>query len=112
MKNYKTEFILGLTGGILGILISGFLVLVFFTDPIFSEYVTLILPGSIFILLIQIFAVIFSFQIYKLSRYKYGVTMIVIGIISIFLTSFILIIPAILYIASGIRILKLKNKDN
>ncbi len=104
------EFVLGLIGGILGIIISIILIVVAFNIMEGVDY-ELLAYYSI-ILTVQIGLFILSCLVNKVNNKVYGVCMIVIPIVMLFMSLFFLIIPTILQIISGsfaFRTLKLES---
>lgn len=104
------EFVLGLIGGILGIIISIILIVVAFNIMEGVDY-ELLAYYSI-ILTVQIGLFILSCLVNKVNNKVYGVCMIVIPIVMLFMSLFFLLIPTILQIISGsfaFRTLKLKS---
>ncbi|HFR4146696.1 hypothetical protein [Bacillus cereus] len=95
------EFVLGLIGGILGIIISIILIVVAFN----------IMEGVDYELLAY-YSIILSCLVNKVNNKVYGVCMIVIPIVMLFMSLFFLLIPTILQIISGsfaFRTLKLES---
>jgi predicted tellurium resistance membrane protein TerC len=94
------EFVLGLIGGILGMLTCAFIFNSFMSEP-----ETIDNNGPIFIVIIlfvlQLTALILSCLVNNLNNYVYAGIMLFIGVVSIFLSIFILTIPGILYLISG-----------
>lgn len=104
------EFVLGLIGGILGIIISIILIVVAFNIMEGVDY-ELLAYYSI-ILTVQIGVFILSCLVNKVNNKVYGVCMIVIPIVMLFMSLFFLLIPTILQIISGsfaFRTLKLES---
>ncbi|MGU3370236.1 DUF4064 domain-containing protein [Bacillus mycoides] len=104
------EFVLGLIGGIMGIIISILLIVVAFNIMEGFDY-ELLAYYSI-ILTVQIGLLILSFLVNKVNNKVYGVCMIVIPIVMLFMSLFFLLIPTILQIMSGsfaFRTLKLES---
>ncbi|HEB2431949.1 TPA: DUF4064 domain-containing protein [Bacillus cereus] len=104
------EFVLGLIGGILGIIISIILIVVAFNIMEGVDY-ELLAYYSI-ILTVQIGLFILSYLVNKVNNKVYGVCMIVIPIVMLFMSLFFLLIPTILQIISGsfaFRTLKLES---
>ncbi len=104
------EFVLGLIGGILGIIISIILIVVAFNIMEGVDY-ELLAYYSI-ILTVQIGLFILSCLVNKVNNKVYGVCMIVIPIVMLFMSLFFLLIPTILQIISGsfaFRTLKLES---
>lgn len=104
------EFVLGLIGGILGIIISIILIVVAFNIMEGVDY-ELLAYYSI-ILTVQIGLLILSCLVNKINNKVYGVCMIVIPIVMLFMSLFFLLIPTILQIISGsfaFRTLKLES---
>ncbi|MDA2433999.1 DUF4064 domain-containing protein [Bacillus cereus] len=104
------EFVLGLIGGILGIIISIILIVVAFNIMEGVDY-ELLAYYSI-ILTVQIGLFILSCLVNKVNNNVYGVCMIVIPIVMLFMSLFFLLIPTILQIISGsfaFRTLKLES---
>ncbi len=104
------EFVLGLIGGILGIIISIILIVVAFNIMEGVDY-ELLAYYSI-ILTVQIGLLILSCLVNKVNNKVYGVCMIVIPIVMLFMSLFFLLIPTILQIISGsfaFRTLKLES---
>ncbi|CEY35501.1 Uncharacterised protein [Streptococcus pneumoniae] len=93
------EFVLGLIGGILGIIISIILIVVAFNIMEGVDY-ELLAYYSI-ILTVQIGLFILSCLVNKVNNKVYGVCMIVIPIVMLFMSLFFLLIPTILQIISG-----------
>ncbi|EOP60203.1 MULTISPECIES: DUF4064 domain-containing protein [Bacillus cereus group] len=99
------EFVIGLIGGILGLLLSLFIVIgcISYTSSNTSsggigEYI--IITSSI-ALIIQIGLLVLACCVNKINNKTYGICMIVLSIISLFLGLFILFIPVVLQIISG-----------
>ncbi|WP_369900879.1 hypothetical protein [Bacillus manliponensis] len=99
------EFITGLIGGILGLLLSLLIVIgsISHTSSLISpegieEYI--VLTSSI-ALMIQIGLLVLACCVNKINNKIYGICMIVFSIISLFLGLFMLFIPVILQIISG-----------
>ncbi len=90
------EFVLGLIGGILGIIISIILIVVAFNIMEGVDY-ELLAYYSI-ILTVQIGLFILSCLVNKVNNKVYGVCMIVIPIVMLFMSLFFLLIPTILQI--------------
>ena len=104
------EFVLGLIGGIIGIIISILLIVVAFNIMEGFDY-ELLAYYSI-ILTVQIGLLILSCLVNKVNNKVYGVCMIVIPIVMLFMSLFFLLIPTILQIMSGsfaFRTLKLET---
>ncbi|EEM82939.1 hypothetical protein bthur0011_29930 [Bacillus thuringiensis serovar huazhongensis BGSC 4BD1] len=104
------EFVLGLIDGILGIIISIILIVVAFNIMEGVDY-ELLAYYSI-ILTVQIGLFILSCLVNKVNNKVYGVCMIVIPIVMLFMSLFFLLIPTILQIISGsfaFRTLKLES---
>ncbi len=104
------EFVLGLIGGILGIIISIILIVVAFNIMEGVDY-ELLAYYSI-ILTVQIGLFILACLVNKVNNKVYGVCMIVIPIVMLFMSLFFLLIPTILQIISGsfaFRTLKLES---
>ena len=104
------EFVLGLIGGIIGIIISILLIVVAFNIMEGFDY-ELLAYYSI-ILTVQIGLLILSCLVNKVNNKVYGVCMIVIPIVMLFMSLFFLLIPTILQIISGsfaFRTLKLES---
>ncbi|MEC3249499.1 DUF4064 domain-containing protein [Bacillus cereus] len=104
------EFVLGLIGGILGIIISIILIVVAFNIMEGVDY-ELLAYYSI-ILTVQIGLFILLCLVNKVNNKVYGVCMIVIPIVMLFMSLFFLLIPTILQIISGsfaFRTLKLES---
>ncbi|MDP7988700.1 DUF4064 domain-containing protein [Bacillus sp. MHSD_36] len=104
------EFVLGLIGGIIGIIISILLIVVAFNIMEGFDY-ELLAYYSI-ILTVQIGLLILSCLVNKVNNKVYGVCMIVIPIVMLFMSLFFLLIPTILQIMSGsfaFRTLKLES---
>ncbi|HDR8452639.1 hypothetical protein ABE48_21480 [Bacillus thuringiensis] len=104
------EFVLGLIGGILGIIISIILIVVAFNIMEGVDY-ELLAYYSI-ILTVQIGLFILSCLVNKVNNKVYGVCMIVIPIVMLFMSLFFLLIPTILQIIPGsfaFRTLKLES---
>lgn len=93
------EFVLGLIDGILGIIISIILIVVAFNIMEGVDY-ELLAYYSI-ILTVQIGLFILSCLVNKVNNKVYGVCMIVIPIVMLFMSLFFLLIPTILQIISG-----------
>ena len=93
------EFVLGLIGGILGIIISIILIVVAFNIMEGVDY-ELLAYYSI-ILTVQIGLFILACLVNKVNNKVYGVCMIVIPIVMLFMSLFFLLIPTILQIISG-----------
>ena len=93
------EFVLGLIGGILGIIISIILIILAFNIMEGVDY-ELLAYYSI-ILTVQIGLFILSCLVNKVNNKVYGVCMIVIPIVMLFMSLFFLLIPTILQIISG-----------
>ena len=99
------EFVIGLIGGILGLLLSIFIVIgsVSYTNSQTSfggidEYI-IITSSMAFI--IQVGLLVLACCVNKINNRIYGICMIVFSIISLFLGLFMLLIPVILQIISG-----------
>ena len=99
------EFVIGLIGGILGLLLSLFIVIgsISYTNSHTSsggieEYI--IITSSI-ALIIQIGLLVLACCVNKINNKTYGICMIVLSIISLFLGLFILFLPVVLQIISG-----------
>ncbi|PRD06797.1 hypothetical protein CQ058_29135 [Bacillus sp. MYb56] len=99
------EFVIGLIGGILGLLLSLFIVIgcISYTSSNTSsggiaEYI--IITSSI-ALIIQIGLLVLACCVNKINNIAYGICMIVLSIISLFLGFFILFLPVVLQIISG-----------
>lgn len=104
------EFVLGLIGGIIGIIISILLIVVAFNIMEGFDY-ELLAYYSI-ILTVQIGLLILSCLVNKVNNKVYGVCMIVIPIVTLFMSLFFLLIPTILQIMSGsfaFRTIKLES---
>ena len=93
------EFVLGLIGGILGIIISIILIVVAFNIMEGVDY-KLLAYYSI-ILTVQIGLFILSCLVNKVNNKVYGVCMILIPIVMLFMSLFFLLIPTILQIIPG-----------
>jgi hypothetical protein len=103
------EFVLGLIGGILGMIISGILFVSFANEPAISDNEASIV-GTIILFVLQLTALILSCLVNNLNNYVFAGVMLFIGILTIFLSVFILTIPGILYlIAGGLAFRKLKT---
>jgi len=104
------DFVLGLIGGIIGIITSILLIVVAFNIMKGVDY-ELLAYYSI-ILTVQIGLLILSCLVNKVNNKVYGVCMIVIPIVMLFMSLFFLLIPTILQIMSGsfaFRTLKLES---
>ncbi|MEB3054796.1 DUF4064 domain-containing protein [Bacillus pseudomycoides] len=95
------EFVIGLIGGILGLLLSLFIVIgsiSYTSSGGIEEYI--IITSSI-ALIIQIGLLVLACCVNKINNKTYGICMIVLSIISLFLGLFILFLPVVLQIISG-----------
>lgn len=94
------EFIIGLIGGIIGLLLSLLIVIgsVSYANSGGSE---VIIVTSSIALIIQIGLLVLTCCVNKTNNIVYGICMIVLSIISLFLSLFVLTIPVILQIISG-----------
>jgi hypothetical protein len=103
------EFVLGLVGGILGMIICAFLFHSFMSEPAINDNDAAIF-GSVVLFVFQLTALILSCLVNQLNNYVFAGILIFIGIASVFLSAFTLTIPAILYlIAGGLAFRKLKQ---
>ena len=104
------EFVLGLIGGILGIIIS--IILIIVAINVMEGFDYKLLAYYSIVLTVQIGLLILSFLVNKVNNKVYGVCMIVIPIVMLFMSLFFLLIPTILQIMSGsfaYRTLKLES---
>jgi hypothetical protein len=111
------ELVTGLIGGILGLLITGFLFLMLIFDPyIYSndadtQFGVLILTFVYFIM--QSASIVLSCFVNRINNVVYGIIMIVIGTILLVLSMFVMFIPSLLQIISGcVAFRTLRNKEN
>lgn len=97
------EFVLGLVGGIIGILLSvvglffgfiGFLA----EDPAVASWVLLISFGF---LIIQVAALVMSCLVNRMEHKLFGGLMIACGILSFPISLFLMFVPSVLYIIAG-----------
>ncbi len=104
------EFVLGLIGGILGMIISILLIVV--AINIMEGFDYKLLAYYSIILTVQIGLFVLACLVNKVNNKVYGVCMIVVPIVTLFMSLFFLLIPTILQIMSGsfaFRTLKLES---
>lgn len=104
------EFVLGLIGGILGMIIS--IVLIVVAINIMEGFDYKLLAYYSIILVVQIGLFVLACLVNKVNNKVYGVCMIVVPIVTLFMSLFFLLIPTILQIMSGsfaFRTLKLES---
>lgn len=104
------EFVLGLIGGILGMIIS--IVLIVVAINIMEGFDYGLLAYYSIILTAQIGLFVLACLVNKVNNKVYGVCMIVVPIVTLFMSLFFLLIPTLLQIMSGsfaFRTLKLKS---
>ena len=108
------EFIVGLIGGILGLLMSFlcFIGIISYTNSGDSESSYLIITFGI-ALMIQIGLLVLTCCVNKINNIVYGICMIVLSVISLFLSLFALNLAVILQIISGALAFRtLQQKSN
>ncbi|MGG2066908.1 DUF4064 domain-containing protein [Bacillus sp. S14(2024)] len=96
----SVEFIIGLIGGILGLLISLFVVIGSASYASSGGNGYLIITSGI-ALIIQIGLLVLTCCVNKTNNIVYGICMIVLSVISLVLSLFLLSIPVVLQIISG-----------
>ncbi|MED1557081.1 DUF4064 domain-containing protein [Bacillus paramycoides] len=104
------EFVLGLIGGILGMIIS--IILIVVAINIMEGFDYKLLAYYSIILTVQIGLFVLACLVNKVNNKVYGVCMIVVPIVTLFMSLFFLLIPTILQIMSGsfaFRTLKLES---
>lgn len=95
----NVEFITGLVGSGLGVVFSLLIVIYLVKQPADESWGVFLL--SIAVLAIQSAALVLSCLVSRMNHIAYAVILIVIGIITLFVSVFILFIPATLQIISG-----------
>jgi hypothetical protein len=93
------EFVLGLIGSILGILVTGIVFMFLGFEPANQNDGWFL--GSFILLLIQIVALVLSCLVNHINNKLYGVLLIAIGIVTLLMSLLFLFVPAILYLISG-----------
>ncbi|QWU45846.1 DUF4064 domain-containing protein [Bacillus sp. NP247] len=106
------EFVLGLIGGILGIIIS--IILIIVAINVMEGFDYKLLAYYSIVLTVQIGLFVLACLVNKVNNKAYGVCMIVVPIVMLFMSLFFLFIPVILQIISGsfaFRTLKLESNS-
>lgn len=115
--NRTAEFVLGLVGGIIGILITilGFFIgfIGFMADDQDAAWIIVIITFIFFV--IQITALIMSCLVNRMNNKLFGGLMITCGILSFPISLFLMFVPSVLYIiagALGLRNLEIQEKSS
>ncbi|MED0993543.1 hypothetical protein [Bacillus nitratireducens] len=94
------EFILGLIGGILGVIVS--LIILMIAITAMDGYIDYkVLTYYSFLLIIQIGLLVLACSVNKVNNIAYGLCMILLPLVTLVMSLFLLFIPAILQIISG-----------
>ncbi|MGD6964541.1 hypothetical protein ACQCVB_20270 [Fictibacillus phosphorivorans] len=93
------EFVLGLIGSILGIIVTGIVFMFLGFEPANENDGWFL--GSFILLIIQVAALVLSCLVNHLNNKLYGGLLITIGIATLLMSFLFLFVPAILYLISG-----------
>ncbi|MED0988433.1 hypothetical protein [Bacillus nitratireducens] len=94
------EFILGLIGGILGVIVS--LIILMIAITAMDGYIDYkVLTYYSFLLIIQIGLLVLACSVNKINNIAYGFCMILLPLVTLVMSLFLLFIPVIIQIISG-----------